>query len=188
MQHTEAHIFGGALYATEGLNGISTCDARFSSGCFHEFIGRAIADDGLSVVTQLNTVCTNKGGCQHGIGHGLISYLGYSPEDLTKSIAICAGLPGEEMLDGCMGGSFMEYNMRTMLQVSNGAVRPATSTKDLLDPCDRFSGEAQRSCMLYQPQWWSVSFASGLADFGFRRWRSYVTKFPGANDRSALSG
>jgi hypothetical protein len=164
IQHGDAHIFGGALYAVEGLPGISVCDSRFTSGCFHEFIGHAIAEQGLPIVQQLDTDCGQNTGCQHGIGHGLVAYLGYSRGDLEKAVSICSGLPdGAQSLQGCLGGTFMEFNMRTMAQATTSAAR-ATGT-DLLAPCDWFAGVESRACYLYQPQWWSETLASGQYDF-----------------------
>lgn len=169
-QHEAGHIFGSALYATAGLSGISTCDARLTSGCFHQFVGSAIAANGLSVVTELNADCGNKPGCQHGIGHGLVSYLGYTDDALKKAVHICTDLPGPETktLQGCLGGIFMEYNMRTMLSVDGGSARSATSSKDLLAPCDEFSGIVERSCLLYQPQWWWSFYSKENVQQNFR--------------------
>src|SRR6185369_7342223 len=46
MQHSEAHAFGRLLYKVEGIQGIPVCDMQLSMGCYHEFIGQAIAHEG----------------------------------------------------------------------------------------------------------------------------------------------
>jgi hypothetical protein len=156
-QHGDAHIFGDALYTVAGLPGLSVCDSRFSYGCYHEFIGRAIADRGIDVINTLNSQChalVNGEGCQHGIGHGILAYLGYKEPDLTRAVNTCSNLPGGSFIDGCYGGVFMEYNMRTLVDV-NGPPR-ALDDGGLMSPCDSFAGEARQSCALLQPQWWGT--------------------------------
>ena len=151
-QHGDAHIFGNALFATEGLSGISACDDRFSYGCYHEFISQALLADGLSVLPEIDAVCkkaVSAIACRHGIGHGLLAYFGYGTSDLKKAVAVCAQI-GDESQQGCLGGVFMEYNMRIMTGLNNA--RPLEA--ELFAPCNGYSGAAQQSCMFYQPQWW----------------------------------
>lgn len=161
-QHGLAHAFGDALYKKAGLPGIAVCDAQFSYGCYHQFIGDAIASEGLGVVDQINAICgtiDNGVPCKHGIGHGLVGYLGYQPTDLKKAIAECAHVGALDSPQGCYGGAFMEYSMRTL---AASDARPETS--DMYAPCDEYSGAASRSCYLYQPQWWWVEHFSVLTD------------------------
>ncbi len=151
-QHLDAHTFGGALFDIEGLSGISVCDDRFSYGCYHEFIGQALLADGLSVLPTMRTACNKSKAptpCLHGIGHGLLAYFGYGPADLQKAADICAEVAPVSR-QGCFGGAFMEYNIRTMTGLYN--VRPLDDA--LFAPCDMFSGAVAESCMYYQPQWW----------------------------------
>jgi hypothetical protein len=161
LQHQEAHIFGGALYEAEGIKGLSACDARFSYGCFHEFMGRAVAALGIGVVGQLNASCRQQFGgdwlaCQHGIGHGLIAYLGYDETALNKALGICSSLPYNDPIGGCSGGAFMEYNMKTVLQGegnANATIR-SVDLKDPFTPCDSLPSAYQPSCYFWQAQWW----------------------------------
>jgi hypothetical protein len=171
-QHEAAHAFGGALYDIEKLQGISTCDARFSFGCYHEFMGRAIADNGLGIIPELNDICaqsnrTNQLACQHGIGHGIVSSIGYDEENLPLELSICRDLPYNDTIGGCYGGVFMEYNVRTMLggtdirQVENG---------NMFAPCDSLESEYLPACMFWQPQWWNQTLSNGSDDpDAFRR-------------------
>src|SRR6185436_7584448 len=86
-QHRQAHEFGGLLYKVEGIAALSVCDLQFSMGCFHEFLGQAISDQGISVIDTLAHECSKldqftQGGCFHGIGHGIQAWLGYESKDL----------------------------------------------------------------------------------------------------------
>ena len=72
LQHVAAHAFGEALYDVEGTKGLAVCDSNYSFGCYHEFLGRAIAALGLSSVNDLNQGCVDALGsgalsCQHGV-------------------------------------------------------------------------------------------------------------------------
>ncbi|NBV77733.1 hypothetical protein EBR66_06235 [bacterium] len=155
-RHQQAHLFGAALYATEGLAGFKVCDAQFSYGCYHEFIGRAIIDHGPSVISELNRGClstTSHLTCQHGIGHGIAAYVGYEAKDLDKAIALCKTLPESDPIGGCYGGLFMEYNLRTMW---GSDAQPRTYRKERpFEPCDTLKGiEERRACLYWQSQWW----------------------------------
>lgn len=159
--HTAAHLFGGALFHEVGIDGISICETTFSFGCFHEFIGQALLQEGLSVLTKLNESCMlvqNNGflGCQHGIGHGLLGYFGYDENHLFDALEVCHGLPGTDTISGCYGGVIMEFNMRTMLLGDNVPSREI-SENNYYEPCDRIQEYARQSCYYWQPQWWEQS-------------------------------
>jgi len=156
-QHIRVHVFGGALYDTEGIDALSICDSRFFYGCFHEFTGRAAADKGIDSIHILNQTCINsldgseEEACRHGLGHGIAVFFGYGLEDLITSLDTCALLPGNNIYGGgCFGGIFMEYNLRTML-AENGAVR---ASSDMLEPCKQLPHEYMPACAYWQPQWW----------------------------------
>ena len=158
--HTLAHIFGGALYRTEGVGGLSVCDARFTYGCLHEFLGEAIAEHGLPIVPQLNEECVHARvesplSCQHGIGHGLTAALGYDENAFKQALSVCRELPYSDPIGGCYGGVFMEYNVRTILSVrgEDAPVRPL-SNGNYFETCDALSGDFLRPCFFWQPQWW----------------------------------
>lgn len=154
-QHNLAHSFGESLYRERGIDGISVCDSRFSYGCYHQLVGDAIAAQGLGVVASINTDCLKLPSavpCQHGIGHGLVGYLGYSDRALKKAIAECVSIDTGDSLQGCFGGAFMEFNMRTLAGGDASSTRPLSPDPNA--PCDSFSSVAKASCYLYQPQWW----------------------------------
>lgn len=168
-QHLNAHAFGGALFETTGLAGISTCDMRFNFGCYHEFLGRAIAKLGLAVVPELNDACMKNLeksplSCQHGIGHGIMATGGYDEAALTQSLAICKDLPGSDTIGGCYGGVFMEYNMQTMLG-DQAQVRPVQAG-DPYYPCNTLDASYLPACAFWSPQWWSVVGYTDSAKIG----------------------
>lgn len=156
-RHENAHTFGGALFEAVGVTGLATCDARFSYGCFHEFLGRAIAELGLGVVNSLNQGCIDALGssvlsCQHGIGHGIQAALGYDESALRKALDTCRSLPYIDPIGGCYGGVFMEYNMQTMLGEA-GRTRALTSAGPLY-PCTLLDSPYRPACAFWSPQWW----------------------------------
>lgn len=168
IQHQEAHVFGGALYEAEGSSGLGACDMQYSSGCFHEFLGRAIANLGIASIAELNQGCeaaasTNILSCRHGIGHGILAYLGYSHADLIKALATCKNVSTDDPIGGCDAGVFMEYNLQIMLG-TGGKIRPVEKS-DMQFPCPTVPAEAKTSCYFSQPQWWyQVFITQGVSD------------------------
>lgn len=194
LQHENAHVFGGALFEVEGLPGLATCDSKYSFGCYHEFLGRAIASLGLSVVTKLNQDCVDllKGSalsCQHGIGHGIEAALGYDGAALKKSLALCESLPYNDPIGGCYGGVFMEYNMQTMLG-DQGKPR-ALVNGDVQYPCDTVGEPFTPACYFWQPQWWhQILREQGIRDQSaiYAKIGAYCMAAPAADRRSCFEG
>jgi len=154
--HLLMHYFGQLLYETVGVSGIDVCDNDFDYGCFHGFLGHAIPKEGLGIVTKLNQEClknpNGRGGCQHGIGHGILVYLGYKESTLSQAISICKALNDKSKL-GCSGGIYMEYNLRTMLD-KNSPLR-IFDPKNPTAPCDQLPSSDQSFCYYWLPQWWT---------------------------------
>ena len=158
-QHGEAHGFGRALYEAGGAEGASACDMQFSMGCYHEFIGQAIAGQGQSVTRQLVAVCDNlptpvdQSGCRHGIGHGIQAWLGYKPKNLLEGLALCKEIQGafNDPYGGCASGLYMEYNLRLMT-IPNSALRDVEND-NYLAPCDIVPKDDESSCVFWLPQW-----------------------------------
>lgn len=156
-QHENAHVFGGALFDIAGTSGLAVCDSQFSFGCYHEFLGEAIATLGLASVDSLNQGCVDALGtqslsCQHGIGHGIAAYLGYDKQSLDKALSLCEKLPYNDPIGGCYGGVFMEYNMQTMLG-EEARTRPMRAG-DPQYPCDVLPDAYAPACWFWSPQWW----------------------------------
>lgn len=158
-KHFAAHEFGEALYETEGIEGIGVCDSSFGFGCFHSFFGRAIAEGGLSAAQELDAACIHLfgiggQGCQHGIGHGLVEYLGH--KRIPEALAVCASLEWEYELFGCPSGVFMEYNFPTLIdeQGARPGVRALRAGENYFSPCDEVAPRFRKQCLLSQVEWW----------------------------------
>lgn len=156
-QHVAAHYFGDALYQEVGPDGFSVCDGRFSYGCEHVLVGRTIADYSTSALGSLKEHCITLSGygannCLHGLGHGILGYLGYDRESLLEALRLCDEVGGSSgILGGCYAGVFMEYNLRSLLL--DEGYRPVPGD-NFLDPCDSLGGRARLSCFSRLPQWW----------------------------------
>ncbi|MEK7628211.1 MAG: hypothetical protein AAB421_02195 [Patescibacteria group bacterium] len=155
-QHKLGHLFGKALYTTNGLAGFPICGVELNGGCVHEFVASAVHDQGVGVVQKLNSACQTRFTendaitCQHGLGHGLITYFGYDTEALSKSLDACATITSKNHTKGCYGGAFMEYNLRTMRE---NTTRDYNSTQPF-SPCFDLAPIYQNSCFFWLQQLW----------------------------------
>jgi len=165
--HLLAHTFGDALYAVKGLDALSLCGDDFGWGCTHQFVADAIQEHGLSVLTSLFASCAENDplaafACEHGIGHGLLGYQGYSAADLDQALALCRAHDPEQLLNACEDGVFMEYNMRFLLTIESSSTAPTlrpSDPKDPLAPCDTIGAGYAYSCAYELPKWWLSSSA-----------------------------
>ena len=167
-QHRQAHIFGAAAYHVLGLEVTTICDDSYFYGCFHEAIGQALSEHGLSVLSDIQDICAAKlpdpTRCWHSIGHGLVATLGYSPKDLESATPECRKL-SERYADprgDCIQGVFMEYNLRTLVDPELKNQRAATGdgiTPDTMyEPCTSialFTPTERAFCIFWLPTWWS---------------------------------
>lgn len=165
-EHTQAHIFGEALYKVEGLQGVSVCDPSLRFGCYHSFFGQAIHEKGIEILPELDALCRGNYGadtkCQHGLGHGLLVYTGY--ENLLEALELCESIT-DELTGGCLGGVFMEYNFHTMEQVDNGVYhRPLADNP--YEPCDALPERFHPACYLEQVQWWEAVYENDFVHIG----------------------
>ncbi len=151
LGHEETHIFASALYSEVGLQGVKVCDVRIGYGCFHQIIGEAVVDLGVAALPEIIEACNGDPSCRHSIGHGVLGLQGYSSNDLQNAIKLCETLPSKLYIQGCYGGVFMEYNMRSLLEDDP---RARVIEADWLDPCSQFSGKMSRVCSYWQPVWW----------------------------------
>lgn len=170
IQHTAAHIFGSLLYEKVGLEGITICDSTFAFGCFHSFFGTILADKGLEVIKALDRSCIEKygplgTGCQHGIGHGLMEYMGHN--NLVKALDACGYTTQKIRKFGCTSGVFMEYNVPLTL----GSVEAVTQPREFdlrrpYSPCPDVPDKFQESCYYELGQWWDKIFNSDYVKLG----------------------
>jgi hypothetical protein len=165
-EHTQAHIFGEALYKIEGLDGVAVCDPSLRFGCYHSFFGQAIYEKGIEILPELDALCRKSYGvdtkCQHGLGHGLLVYTGY--EDLLKALELCESIT-DEQTGGCLGGVFMEYNFHTMEQVDNGVYYRLLG-ENPNEPCDALPERFHSACYLEQVQWWKTVYDNDFVHIG----------------------
>ncbi len=157
-QHLATHLIGELLYEYEGIDGITICDASFSFGCYHGFFGTSFADQDISLVPKLNQKCVEAygplgTGCQHGIGHGILEYMGY--EQLTEALEVCKQTTQLIPILGCTSGVFMEYNTPLTISDTNARTEPLLfDTKHPYGACNEVLKEFQKSCYYELGQWW----------------------------------
>lgn len=155
--HALAHVVGEVLYEKIGVNGIAACGDEYAYGCYHGFAGRALQEKGLDSVTAVNEGCRTSEdplGCQHGVGHGVLSFLGNG--EILQALTLCDALHQASSVGGCFGGVFMEYNFNTMQSPSGIEVRPFIDADALL-PCAMLPLQFQDGCYFDQPAWWHAS-------------------------------
>jgi hypothetical protein len=170
QKHEYAHIFGEALYHIEGVSGFSVCDTQYQSGCYHQFLGSAFADRGISSIQQFAATCQKiesrqVPGCFHGMGHAILSVFGYTPTDLNKALSLCdQDFTTISARKGCLDGVFMEYNIRDV--ISDGV--ESSSTARVYTPENRFTtcmsvDEQYRTACAYElPRWWMIAALTGV--------------------------
>ena len=149
IRHGTAHVFGELLFETEGLAGLGVCDQAFTFGCYHGFLGRAVNKNGIDIVSSLNAGCVAANGegesaCRHGLGHGILDYIG--PSHLTDAYAVCRKIGWDGLL-GCGQGVIMEYlqSRDRIFTFESGAP---------LRPCDGLSADLRPSCYFELPYAW----------------------------------
>lgn len=163
--HSLAHIVGAILYDREGLAGLSHCTNDFAFGCYHGFAGNVIEKTGINGVGEFTKACKNQESvtdCEHGIGHGLLSYLG--SDKLTDALELCPEAPFGSV-GGCYNGVFMEYFLST-LQRDQGVPMRTLDSRAPEGPCG--SGVPKRfqpACYYELPAWWRAWAAGGGASY-----------------------
>lgn len=180
-KHLMGHIFGHELYTQRGLGGFPACDKQLGGGCLHEFVGTAIQHEGLSVVSTLNQNCLAHFGekesvaCQHGLGHGLLSFFGYEMKDLTRALDSCKPLATGDPMRGCYSGALMEFDSRTM---TDNAVRPV-DPKAPFELCNHLASSYKPACYFWTPAWlWQSLYNASQTAEAFAGVGSYCAKVP----------
>ena len=163
-QHSLAHVIGELIYEKEGIPGLAICDATFAFGCYHSFFGRALSEQGLEVIPELDKTCVEKfgplgTGCLHGIGHGIREFMG--PDRLVDALDACTLTTQIKELFGCTSGVFMENNVPIVI---TDDAEPYTAARKLnsenpYEPCNTIVPEKfRKSCYYEMPQWWNQVF------------------------------
>lgn len=156
-QHLFAHAFGEALFEERSIEAVLTCTDAYSFGCYHGLFSRAIAEGGKDALVKLDLACTEKfgnlSGCSHGLGHGILEYLGY--ESLNGALAMCSSFVSQPTpLLGCTSGVFMEY--LAPLKGVDGALAPSSRPFDQerpFAPCTDVAEGYRSSCYFELGQW-----------------------------------
>jgi hypothetical protein len=155
---------GELIYGAEGIGGIAVCDASFGFGCYHGFFGRAISEGGEVRIAELDAACVDAfgplgTGCQHGIGHGVLEYVGY--DRVNDALALCGKTTQIAPLLGCASGVFMEYNSPLMNIGDNlvPSARPVTQ-ETIYEPCEDVPSEHQPVCYYQLGEWIAPQYAS----------------------------
>ncbi len=156
-QHFSAHVMGGLLAEKLGPGGIAVCDASYGFGCFHGFFAKIISTGGPELIRTLDAECVKKygpfgTGCQHGIGHGVLEYVGYT--NITKALEMCTMTTQKVPLLGCVSGVFMEYN--TPLAGAEKGLTPSSRAFDAAhpyEPCTSVPSEYRASCYFELGHW-----------------------------------
>lgn len=173
IRHRAAHLFGESVYEVEGFSGITTCDTSFNFGCYHGFFTAAVSEEGLAIVPTLAQVCgstntQNTTACKHGIGHGIIEYVGH--DALLEALTVCGITAQSNPLAGCTGGVFMEYNVPLRTR-SDGSfftdARPLIEEEGPYAPCLTLPSKAWvASCLHELPQWWNQVYDGDFTTMG----------------------
>lgn len=170
LQHSATHLFGELLFTHEGVAGISVCDATFAFGCYHGFFTRAIAEEGIALVPELDSACLEAygplgTGCQHGIGHGIMEYFGYA--DINTALAVCEKTTQVLPLAGCSSGVFMEYHIPAVASGEGFTIEPKpVDPANPYLPCGTVSDQYRDSCYFELGSWWRAALGSTHEQMG----------------------
>ncbi len=175
-QHVAIHFFGDLLYKKEGTQGLTVCEEAlgFGSSCYHSFVLRAVSEKGLAGLKELDRICRDKFRsqfeCQHGLGHGLIEYFGYKPENLLEALKSCEAtnnIATSFPFPGCEWGAFMEYNLQ--VEITDKSIYLNVRKLDLehpYEPCPIVPEKLQTTCYGGLVFWWDKFLGKNYAKFG----------------------
>lgn len=160
--HSFAHAFGAALFEALGTDALSVCDSQLFWGCFHAFVGEAVAQKGIAVAPELKKSCPAGGseltGCEHGLGHGILGYYGYGLRDLKAALGQCDSLEPEHPRNGCAEGVFMEYSIRELAASSSDIADPRVlSESNRYTPCTQVDAKYAGACGFELVPWWGAA-------------------------------
>lgn len=169
MQHNMSHLFGESLYAALKGEGIGTCDPTFNFGCYHGFFTAAVKNEGIGSVSALDRVCQaslRPNVCQHGLGHGILEYLGHT--NLSSALEKCSLTYQPDPIAGCTSGVFMEYNVPLTTEGDSFSVsaRPLGSPEKPYGPCTDVAEKFRGSCYHELAQWWNQVYRRDFERMG----------------------
>lgn len=112
--HLLNHTAGVSAYRTHGTSGIIFCKDYFLQSCYHGFLIEFIAEHGIEKIGDVITECASAGHhvvsqCSHGIGHGLLAWIGY--KELPQAFGWCDSIAlrhPDLVVEQCYNGVAME--------------------------------------------------------------------------------
>lgn len=171
-QHFAAHIAGELLYEHDGADALSVCTSLYGFGCYHGFISSAISEGGEAAIEKLDRTCVEALGapletetCQHGVGHGILEYVGYTNVD--AALALCKETDDILPALGCKSGVYMEYfNPMSDTVADAQSLVPTFDSRDPLSVCDDADEDAMRTCMFEAHSWWHDTARLSVPEIG----------------------
>ena len=167
FQHSHMHVIGSLIFQEFGLEGVVYCDESFMFGCFHGFFGEAFAKSGLEDLHRMDDLCIEKygeqeGACQHGMGHGILVYIGN--EKLKKALDICSTLKWRYKIGGCKAGVYMEYNFSNVTHTVQKIRELVPDNPNF--PCNELKEVDQYGCYFAQADWWDSVYKADYKKIG----------------------
>lgn len=167
--HLIGHEVGYVLYAQEGVSGLGKCTDRFrGAACAHAIVIQEFVHEGSAALERLANTCAEKpigsfghADCLHGLGHGIVAYLGY---DFERAIGECkkvsdiatngrvASDPEYATWYECVDGATMEMLQGNHDKNQWEKAKPLyLPDSDVFMPCDAsfMSKEVQPACYAY---------------------------------------
>ncbi|PCI30222.1 hypothetical protein COB52_01790 [Candidatus Kaiserbacteria bacterium] len=160
IRHLRAHIIGELIFEHEGVSGVSVCDSSFGFGCFHGLFTIGFSSLGTEFIKVATDVCVEQygvmgAGCQHGIGHGIVEYLGVN--NLKQALELCENTSQLTPLLGCTSGVFMEHNTPSSFSIDGEVPDPYKFTKKSpYAECKNVLDKYKPSCYYELGGWWEV--------------------------------
>lgn len=156
--HLLNHTIGDYLYDTFGTQGLVYCKDYFLSSCYHGFVIRAVADDGITSLESVIKTCWEKSSsvavqCAHAIGHGFLAWEGY--KYLPKALYDCDELAKKSKnfpFYNCYDGVFME-NVWAVHDNGKPSEDQWVDPNDPVFPCNdhRIAEKYIKACWSNQP-------------------------------------
>ncbi len=166
--HAIGHEIGYVLYEQQGVAGLGECTDRFrGAACAHAIVIQEFVHEGSAALERLAKTCAEqpvesfeRADCLHGLGHGILAYLGY---DFERAVGQCKDVSNivskgntsgnaDDMWYECIDGATMEMLQGNHDKVVWEKAKPTyLPISDVFMPCDAsFMPEAmQPACYAY---------------------------------------
>jgi hypothetical protein len=166
--HYRAHDVGLIAFELLGADALARVGHICQAGAMHSVVERVLGESGTDdLASDVESWCRNaqraffRHNCVHGIGHGLLVWVGY---ELTEALTLCDRLALEEDRYSCWGGVFME-NHREGLAGGMAAEHRLHFLRqdDPHYPCNALEEKYLPACYFYQTSQMYVVFGSDFA-------------------------